>query len=148
MCTRKGAVLGCLLAALAQHWTLKGPPPLACTQYSISIEVHTLWESGARSGLYAAPEVEVVSATKGSVGGPLQAGAKHVYGIERSAIAEQAKQIVADNGYTDRVTIIQGKVEETELPVDKVRAGSGLQCLPVHQLLAAVPVQGGLPARA
>ena len=44
-----------------------------------------------------------------------------MYGIERSAIAEQAKQIVADNGYTDRVTIIQGKVEEAELPVDKVR---------------------------
>ena len=29
----------------------------------------------------------------------MQAGAKHVYGIDMSAIAEQAKQIVADNGY-------------------------------------------------
>lgn len=37
----------------------------------------------------------------------LQAGAKHVYGIECSAIANQAKQIVADNGFSDRVTIIQ-----------------------------------------
>lgn len=40
----------------------------------------------------------------------VQAGAKHVYGIECSAIANQAKQIVQDNGYADKVTIIQGKV--------------------------------------
>ena len=39
-----------------------------------------------------------------------QAGAKHVYGVECSAIADQAKRIVADNGYSDRVTIIKGKV--------------------------------------
>ncbi|GAB4813615.1 hypothetical protein N2152v2_000661 [Parachlorella kessleri] len=49
-----------------------------------------------------------------------KAGAKHVYGIDMSAIAEQAKQIVKDNGYQDRVTIIRGKVEEVQLPVDKV----------------------------
>jgi hypothetical protein len=58
----------------------------------------------------------------------LQAGAKHVYGIERSAIAEQAQQIVADNGYQSKVTIIRGKVEEVELPVEKVMAVS-LLCL-------------------
>ena len=40
----------------------------------------------------------------------LQSGAKHVYGVECSAIADQAKRIVADNGYSDRVTIIKGKV--------------------------------------
>ena len=40
----------------------------------------------------------------------LQSGAKHVYGVECSAIADQAKRIVADNGYADRVTIIKGKV--------------------------------------
>jgi len=40
----------------------------------------------------------------------LQSGAKHVYGIECSAIADQAKRIVADNGFSDRVTIIKGKV--------------------------------------
>ena len=45
-----------------------------------------------------------------------RAGAKHVFGIECSAIAEQATAIVADNGYSDRVTIIRGKVEEVELP--------------------------------
>lgn len=41
-----------------------------------------------------------------------KAGAKHVYGIECSAISTQAKQIVADNGYSDRVTIITGKVRK------------------------------------
>jgi hypothetical protein len=54
-----------------------------------------------------------------------QAGAAHVYGIECSSIAEQAKQIVADNGFADRVTIVQGKAEEVTLPVDKVRGGCG-----------------------
>eukprot|EP00899_Mesostigma_viride_P023083 jgi/Mesvir1/395/Mv11286-RA.1 len=47
-------------------------------------------------------------------------GAKHVYGIECSDIADQAKTIVKDNGYDDRVTIVKGKLEEVELPVDKV----------------------------
>lgn len=49
-----------------------------------------------------------------------KAGAAHVYGIECSGIAEQAKTIVTDNGYDGRVTIIQGKVEEVELPVSQV----------------------------
>jgi len=49
-----------------------------------------------------------------------KAGAKHVYGIDMSAIAETAQQIVRDNGYTDRVTIIRGKMEEVSLPVEHV----------------------------
>ncbi|KFM25389.1 putative protein arginine N-methyltransferase 1, partial [Auxenochlorella protothecoides] len=49
-----------------------------------------------------------------------KAGAKHVYGIDMSAIAEQAKIIVRDNGHADRITILRGKVEEVELPVDTV----------------------------
>jgi protein arginine N-methyltransferase 1 len=49
-----------------------------------------------------------------------KAGAKHVYGVECSAIATQARRIVADNGYQDRVTIIKGKVEDIKLPVDQV----------------------------
>ena len=49
-----------------------------------------------------------------------KAGAKHVYGIECSAIAKMAQKIVKDNGYESKVTIIQGKVEEVVLPVDKV----------------------------
>lgn len=49
-----------------------------------------------------------------------QAGAKHVYGIECSAIHQQAREIVKANGYGDVITIIEGKVEEIELPVDGV----------------------------
>ena len=46
-----------------------------------------------------------------------KAGAKRVYGIECSSIAEQATAIVAANGYADVVTIVHGKVEEIdELP--------------------------------
>lgn len=47
----------------------------------------------------------------------LQAGAKHVYGLECSAIADQAKRIVSDNGYADRVTIIKGKVSCCHAPL-------------------------------
>ena len=49
-----------------------------------------------------------------------KAGAAHVYAIECSDIAVQAKAIVAANGYADRITVIQGKVEEVTLPVEKV----------------------------
>ncbi|KDD77161.1 hypothetical protein H632_c6p5 [Helicosporidium sp. ATCC 50920] len=49
-----------------------------------------------------------------------KAGAKHVYGVDMSAIAEQASTIVRENGYADRVTILRGKVEDIVLPEDKV----------------------------
>lgn len=49
-----------------------------------------------------------------------QAGAKAVYGVEFSSIADKAKQIVEENGFSNRVTIIKGKIEEIELPVAKV----------------------------
>ena len=37
-----------------------------------------------------------------------------------SAIAQQAKEIVADNGLQAQVTIIQAKIEDVELPVAQV----------------------------
>mgnify|MGYP003671560297 FL=1 len=49
-----------------------------------------------------------------------QAGAKKVFGIDCSDIIKQAKQIVKDNGFSETVELIQGKVEEVVLPVDKV----------------------------
>lgn len=39
-----------------------------------------------------------------------QAGAKHVYAVDCSSIVEQAKQIIDINGFSDKVTIIKGKV--------------------------------------
>lgn len=49
-----------------------------------------------------------------------RAGAAHVYGIDAADIAVQALEIVTDNGLADKITIIRGKVEEVELPVEKV----------------------------
>ena len=49
-----------------------------------------------------------------------QAGAAHVYGIDCSSIIDQAQKIVDCNGFGDKITLIKGKVEEVELPVDKV----------------------------
>jgi len=49
-----------------------------------------------------------------------RAGAKHVYGVECSKIAESAAKIVETNNLKDTVTIIKGKMEEVVLPVGKV----------------------------
>jgi protein arginine N-methyltransferase 1 len=39
-----------------------------------------------------------------------KAGAKHVYGIDCSAIVDQAREIIDINGFADQITIIKGKV--------------------------------------
>ena len=40
-----------------------------------------------------------------------QVGAKHVYAVDCSSIAEQARQIVLRNGFgADKITVIHGKV--------------------------------------
>ena len=49
-----------------------------------------------------------------------KAGAKHVYGIEYADIADYSKEIIKQNNLSDKITIIQSKVEEANLPVDKV----------------------------
>lgn len=45
-----------------------------------------------------------------------KAGAKRVIGVDNSAIAEVAKQIVKANNLSHIITIIRGKIEEVELP--------------------------------
>lgn len=49
-----------------------------------------------------------------------KAGAAKVIGVDCSTILEQAKQIVVANGLEDRITLIRGKIEEIDLPVEKV----------------------------
>eukprot|EP00212_Chloropicon_laureae_P002906 CAMPEP_0197486216 /NCGR_PEP_ID=MMETSP1311-20131121/1139_1 /TAXON_ID=464262 /ORGANISM="Genus nov. species nov., Strain RCC856" /LENGTH=343 /DNA_ID=CAMNT_0043029175 /DNA_START=33 /DNA_END=1064 /DNA_ORIENTATION=+ len=49
-----------------------------------------------------------------------QVGAKAVYAIDCSEIADYAKLIVKENKYDHVITVIKGKVEEITLPVDKV----------------------------
>lgn len=41
-----------------------------------------------------------------------RAGAKKVFAVDNSDIAVRAKEIVAKNGYQDRVEVIQGKIED------------------------------------
>ncbi|CAD8085966.1 unnamed protein product [Paramecium primaurelia] len=49
-----------------------------------------------------------------------QAGAKHVYAVENANIAIHAKKIISENGLSEKITIVKGKIEEIELPVEKV----------------------------
>ncbi|RQM14146.1 hypothetical protein DD237_004820 [Peronospora effusa] len=49
-----------------------------------------------------------------------QAGAAKVIGIDRSEMGDVAREIVAVNGFSDVITILRGKVEDMDLPVDKV----------------------------
>lgn len=46
----------------------------------------------------------------------VQAGAKHVYAVDMSDIIKQAHVIVGANGFGDKITCIQGKIEDIELP--------------------------------
>lgn len=50
----------------------------------------------------------------------VKAGAKHVIGVDMSTIIEKAKEIVELNGMSDKITLLQGKMEEVVLPYDKV----------------------------
>jgi protein arginine N-methyltransferase 1 len=49
-----------------------------------------------------------------------KAGAKHVIGVDMSSIIDKAKEIVEVNGFSKKITLLQGKMEEVELPFDKV----------------------------
>lgn len=50
----------------------------------------------------------------------VKAGAKHVVGVDMSTIIFKAREIVATNGMADKITLLQGKMEEIEIPFPKV----------------------------
>lgn len=50
----------------------------------------------------------------------VKAGAKHVIGVDMSTIIFKAREIVKVNGMSDKITLIQGKMEEIEIPFPKV----------------------------
>jgi protein arginine N-methyltransferase 1 len=50
----------------------------------------------------------------------VRAGAKHVIGVDMSTIIDKAREIVERNGMSDKITLLQGKMEEVKLPFDKV----------------------------
>ena len=48
------------------------------------------------------------------------AGAKLVIGVEMSGIIESARKIIQENNFEDKIVLLQGKMEEVQLPVPKV----------------------------
>ena len=45
-----------------------------------------------------------------------KAGAKHVYAVEQSNLAGLAKEVFANNGFANKITLIEGKSTDIELP--------------------------------
>ena len=52
-----------------------------------------------------------------------RAGAKHVIGVDMSSIIDKAKDIVRQNGLSNRITLLQGKMEEVEMPQQHMHDG-------------------------
>ncbi|KAF8467949.1 protein arginine N-methyltransferase [Russula ochroleuca] len=48
-----------------------------------------------------------------------RAGASHVVGIDMSNIIDQAVKIIEANGFKDTITLVKGKLEDTELPIQQ-----------------------------
>ncbi|RUS35206.1 S-adenosyl-L-methionine-dependent methyltransferase [Jimgerdemannia flammicorona] len=49
-----------------------------------------------------------------------RSGAARIFSVDNSGIIEKAREIVAENGLSDVITLIRGRVEEITLPVAKV----------------------------
>lgn len=47
-------------------------------------------------------------------------GAKHVIGVDMSSIIEKARELVEINGFSNKITLLRGKLEDVELPYPKV----------------------------
>lgn len=43
-------------------------------------------------------------------------GAKRVYAVEKSGIAKYAKEIIKRNGYSNVITLLEGSIEEVDIP--------------------------------
>ncbi|CAD6449217.1 a1f9422c-a659-4409-a0d7-cd8b356513a1 [Sclerotinia trifoliorum] len=49
-----------------------------------------------------------------------KAGAARVIGVDNSDIIEKARENIFNNGFADKITLLKGKVEEVNLPVEHV----------------------------
>lgn len=49
-----------------------------------------------------------------------KAGAKHVYAVECSQMADMAQEIVKANNFSNVITVMKGKIEDIDLPVSQV----------------------------
>lgn len=52
-----------------------------------------------------------------------RAGARHVIGVDMSSIISKAKEIVAVNGMSNVITLLQGRMEEVEMPQEHMPKG-------------------------
>lgn len=52
-----------------------------------------------------------------------RAGARHVIGVDMSSIISKAKLIVEANGLSNKITLLQGKMEEVVLPMEHLSDG-------------------------
>lgn len=52
-----------------------------------------------------------------------RAGAKHVIGVDMSSIIDKAKEIVHANGLSSKITLLQGKMEEVQMPMQQMNNG-------------------------
>lgn len=50
----------------------------------------------------------------------VNAGAKLVIGVDMSNILNQTQKIIKDNGMEDKIVLLKGKMEQVQLPVEKV----------------------------
>jgi len=48
-----------------------------------------------------------------------EAGAARVVGVDCSDVIYQAMDIVRENGYSEKITLVKGRLEDTELPIKK-----------------------------
>lgn len=67
-------------------------------------------------------------------------GARKVYAVEKSSIGDYAKQIIAINGFSDKIEVIQGGMEEVEIPeqVDIIVSEWMGYCLLYESMLPSV----------
>ena len=52
-----------------------------------------------------------------------RAGAKHVIGVDMSSIIDKAKEIVHANGLSSKITLLQGNMEEVQMPMQQMNNG-------------------------
>lgn len=50
----------------------------------------------------------------------IEAGAKHVYAIDKSNIVQLTQRIICENHFSDKITVIRGAAVDVQLPVNKV----------------------------
>ena len=116
-------------AAAASSSITPAPPqnPFFC-YYASLVHQQNMLQDVVRTGQYQAAilqnEVDFrgkVVVDVGTGSGVLaffaaRAGARHVYALEASGVASRARALLEGNGLGDRVTVLQCRVEDAELP--------------------------------